>query len=180
VVITTILLLSLIGQAGMFGLSSEPMRAVSDAVSPFGIVNQYGLFAVMTTKRAEVEVEGTTDGQNWRPYVFRYKTGPLNRAPGWVAPFQPRLDWQMWFAALGNFRQNPWFVRFLISLLEGSRPVLALMESDPFEGRRPTQVRAMLYEYHFTTFSERMKTGNWWKREAKGIYLPAIGLRGGK
>jgi predicted DCC family thiol-disulfide oxidoreductase YuxK len=176
-VVASVLLLSFIGEAGAFGASGEPMRAISDAVAPFGLVNQYGLFAVMTTKRPEVEIEGTTDGQNWRPYVFRYKTGPLHRAPGWVAPFQPRLDWQMWFAALGDFRQNPWFVRFMISLLEGSRPVLALLEQDPFEGRRPTQVRAMLYEYHFTTPQEWRKTGNWWKRELKGIYFPPIGLK---
>jgi lipase maturation factor 1 len=148
-----------------------------DVAAPFGIVNRYGLFAVMTTKRPEVEIEGSNDGQTWLPYVFRYKTGPLNRVPGWIAPFQPRVDWQMWFAALGNFRQNPWFVRFVIALLEGSKPVLALIEHDPFNGKPPAQIRAMEYEYHFTTFEERRRTGNWWKREERGMYFPPVGLR---
>jgi hypothetical protein len=124
-----------------------------------------------------VEIEGSNDGQTWLPYILRYKAGPLNRAPGWVAPFQPRLDWQMWFAALGTFRENPWFVRFAIGLLEGSKPVLALLERDPFGGKPPQQIRAMVYEYHFTTFEERRRTGNWWKREEKGMYLPPISLR---
>jgi hypothetical protein len=101
----------------------------------------------------------------------------MNRAPGWVAPFQPRLDWQMWFAALGTFRDNPWFVRFAISLLEGSKPVLALLERDPFTGKPPQQIRAMLYQYHFTSFEERRRTGNWWKREEKGMYFPPVSLR---
>jgi lipase maturation factor 1 len=149
----------------------------TDITAPFGIVNRYGLFAVMTTKRPEVEIEGSNDGQTWLPYVFRHKAGPLNRAPGWVAPFQPRVDWQMWFAALGNFRQNPWFVRFVIALLEGSKPVLALLERDPFNGRPPAQIRAVLYEYHFTTFEEHRRTGNWWKREEKEMYFPPVGLR---
>ncbi|MES1262165.1 MAG: lipase maturation factor family protein, partial [Acidobacteriota bacterium] len=177
-VIAAVMTLSCIELGGMFGVAPEPLGRVADAVSPFGIVNQYGLFAVMTTKRPEVEIEGSNDGQHWLPYVFRYKAGPFNRAPGWVAPFQPRLDWQMWFAALGTFRQNPWFVRFVIALLEGSKPVLALLEHDPFNGKPPLQIRAMLYEYHFTTFAERRKTGNWWKREEKGIYFPPVGLSG--
>jgi predicted DCC family thiol-disulfide oxidoreductase YuxK len=148
-----------------------------DVAAPFGIVNRYGLFAVMTTKRPEVEIEGSNDGQTWLPYIFRNKSGPLNRAPGWVAPFQPRLDWQMWFAALGSFRENPWFVRFAIALLEGSKPVLALLERDPFGGKPPRQIRAVVYEYHFTTFEEKRRTGNWWKREEKGMYFPPVGLR---
>jgi hypothetical protein len=148
-----------------------------DVAAPFGIVNRYGLFAVMTTKRPEVEIEGSNDGQQWLPYIFRNKTGPMNRAPGWVAPFQPRLDWQMWFAALGTFRDNPWFVRFAIALLEGSKPVLALLERDPFGGKPPQQIRAVVYEYHFTTFDERRRTGNWWKREEKGMYFPPVSLR---
>jgi hypothetical protein len=131
----------------------------------------------MTTKRPEVEIEGSNDGQQWLPYIFRYKAGPMNRAPGWVAPFQPRLDWQMWFAALGTFRDNPWFVRFAISLLEGSKPVLALLERDPFAGKPPQQIRAMLYQYHFTSFEERRRTGNWWKREEIGMYFPPVSLR---
>ena len=177
--ITVILTLSGSELAGMFGAPAEYLTPLADVVAPFGIVNQYGLFAVMTTKRPEVEVEGSNDGLHWLPYTFPYKAGPFNRAPGWVAPFQPRLDWQMWFASLGTFRQNPWFVRFVIALLEGSKPVLALLERDPFNGKPPKEIRAMLYEYHFTTFEERRRTGNWWKRESKGIYFPPVSLRGG-
>ena len=102
----------------------------------------------------------------------------MTRAPGWVAPFQPRLDWQMWFAALGNYRENPWFLRFMLSLLEGSKPVLALMERDPFGGVPPKHIRAMVYDYRFTNWEERRKTGDWWKREVKGVYFPPVSLRG--
>ncbi len=131
----------------------------------------------MTTHRPEISIEGSNDGVDWQPYVFRYKPGPLNRAPRWVAPDQPRLDWQMWFAALGNYRENPWLMRFMKRLLQGSAPVLELLDQNPFAGKPPKYVRAMVYEYHFTTFEERRQTGNWWKRELKGTYFPPISLR---
>jgi predicted DCC family thiol-disulfide oxidoreductase YuxK len=169
---------SCIQLAEMLGAPQTELEAVLRAEEPFGLVNQYGLFAVMTTTRPEIEVEGSNDSVNWQPYVFRYKAGPLNRAPGWVAPFQPRLDWQMWFAALGSYRDNPWFVRFLLKLLEGSRPVQALMERDPFGGVPPKHIRAMVYEYHFTTIEEWRRTGNWWRREFKGAYFPPVSLKG--
>jgi len=169
---------SCIQLAQMFGAPRTELDAVLQAEEPFGLVNQYGLFAVMTTTRPEIEIEGSNDGQTWQPYIFRYKPGPLNRAPGWVAPFQPRLDWQMWFAALSGYRDNPWFVRFLLQLLQGSRPVLALMERDPFGGVPPKHIRAMVYEYRFSTFDELRHTGNWWKREFKGAYFPPVSLKG--
>jgi predicted DCC family thiol-disulfide oxidoreductase YuxK len=173
-----VMILSLIGLAGMFGVRVP--NAVSAAVSPFGpygIVNQYGLFAQMTTTRPEISIEGSNDGVDWQPYVFRYKPGPLNRAPSWVEPMQPRLDWQMWFAALGNYRENPWLIRFMMRLLQGSAPVLDLLDRNPFEGKPPKYVRAMVYDYRFTTFDEHRRTGNWWKRELKGAYFPPISLR---
>jgi hypothetical protein len=145
--------------------------------APLEIVNSYGLFAMMTTERPEILVEGSMDGEEWRAYSFRYKPGDLARAPRWAAPYQPRLDWQMWFAALGNYRENPWFVNFAVRLLEGSPEVKGLLEADPFGGRPPRYVRAMLYDYRFTDVEERRKTGNWWKREVKGQYLPPVGLR---
>jgi predicted DCC family thiol-disulfide oxidoreductase YuxK len=163
---------------GMRRAVPSALNRIVDAQAPFDLVNSYGLFAAMTTSRPEIEIEGSKDGQNWQPYVFRYKAGPLNRAPGWVAPFQPRLDWQMWFAALGNYRENPWFLRFMLRLLEGSKPVLALMERDPFGGVPPAHIRAMVYDYRFTTWEERRKTGDWWKRELKGVYFPPVSLRG--
>jgi predicted DCC family thiol-disulfide oxidoreductase YuxK len=145
--------------------------------APFEIVNSYGLFAVMTTERPEIVVEGSMDGETWEPYSFRYKPGDVGRAPRWVAPYQPRLDWQMWFAALGNYRENPWFVNFAVRLLRGSPEVRGLLEAEPFHGEAPRYIRAELFAYSFTDAEERKKTGNWWKREARGLYLPAVGLR---
>ncbi len=155
----------------------EPLHSIVKYTAPFEIVNSYGLFAVMTTMRPEIVMEGSMDGETWRPYTFPYKPGDLARAPRWAAPHQPRLDWQMWFAALGNYRENPWFVNFAVKLLEGSPEVRGLLEADPFQGRAPQYVRGALYDYSFTDAEERRRTGNWWKREAKGMYLPAVGLR---
>lgn len=161
----------------MFGRAPRPMNTLVAAQGEYGLVNPYGLFAVMTTTRHEIEIEGSNDGENWQPYIFRYKPGPLNRAPGWIAPFQPRLDWQMWFAALGSYRENPWFARLMLQLLQGSKPVLALFEYDPFHGTPPIHVRASLYDYRFTTAAERRQTGNWWHREPRGLYFPPVSLR---
>ncbi len=169
--------ISIVGLAGMFGYRTPGVfNAAPAAVSQFGIVNQYGLFAGMTTTRPEISIEGSNDNIGWQPYVFRDKPGPLNRAPAWVAPMQPRLDWQMWFAALGNYRENPWLIRFMERLLEGAPPVLELIEQNPFPDKPPRYVRAIVYDYRFTTFEERRKTGNWWKRELKGTYFPPISL----
>lgn len=163
---------------GMFATPPAPVEAVIEAQAPFGIVNRYGLFAVMTTTRMEIEIEGSMDGETWLPYVLPHKPGPLGRAPGWIAPLQPRLDWQMWFAALGTARDNPWFTRLLLRLLEPSKPVLALFERTPFGERPPKYVRAMRYEYRFTSFEEHRRTGNWWFRESRGTYFPPASLRG--
>ncbi len=146
-------------------------------VAPLGIVNGYGLFANMTTQRIEIVIEGSRDGAAWTPYEFRYKPGDVRRAPPWVAPYQPRLDWQMWFAALGSYRENPFFVNFMVRLLQGSPPVLALLEPGPFRESPPAYVRALAYRYHFTNWAERRATGAWWRRELVGQYFPAMSLR---
>ncbi len=159
------------------GSISRPANAVLSAIGPFGIVNTYGLFQVMTTSRPEVVVEGSNDGQDWLEYGFRFKPGDGKRAPVWVQPYQPRLDWQMWFAALDSYRAEPWFVNFAVRLLEGSPEVTALLERNPFPSAPPHYIRAQLYDYKFTTPGERRATGNWWKRERKGEYLPAVSLR---
>lgn len=173
-----VLILSLTELAGVLGLPvPTPLGDAVVRLAPFGFVNQYGLFANMTTTRPEISIEGSDDEIEWRPYVFRYKPGPLNRAPGWAEPGQPRLDWQMWFAALGNYRENPWLVRFMVRLLDGSPPVLQLLEQNPFAAKPPKYVRAMIYDYRFTTFEERRRTGDWWKRELKGAYFPPVSLR---
>jgi predicted DCC family thiol-disulfide oxidoreductase YuxK len=173
-----VMLLSLAQLGGMFGIDVPvPVGRALAVASRFGVVNSYGLFATMTMTRPEISIDGSNDKIEWQSYIFPYKPGPLNRAPGWAAPFQPRLDWQMWFAALGTYRENPWMLRFMIRLLQGSPPVLQLIERNPFPVQPPKYIRAMVYQYRFTTFAERRQTGNWWKRELLGTYLPPISLR---
>ena len=171
----------LFSAAEVWGMFSRPPLWVESALraqASFGLVNRYGLFAVMTTARSEIEIEGSMDGETWLPYVFPHKPGPLGRAPTWIAPLQPRLDWQMWFGSLSTARDNPWFTQLLVRLLEGSKPVLALFERVPFGGAPPKYVRAMRYRYRFTTFEERGRTGNWWFRESDGTYFPPASLNG--
>jgi lipase maturation factor 1 len=155
----------------------EPLLTLARVAGPFQIVNGYGLFANMTQTRPEIVVEGSDDGEHWQPYEFRYKPGPLDRAPRWVQPHQPRLDWQMWFAALGSYRDNPWFVGFVLRLLQGSPEVLGLLERNPFPDRPPRLIHAELYEYSFSDWETHRRTGAWWQRRFLGEYLPAVGLR---
>jgi predicted DCC family thiol-disulfide oxidoreductase YuxK len=154
----------------------RPIVALQSYTEPFRIVNGYGLFRVMTKSRPEIIVEGSADGLEWLPYEFEWKPGALDKAPQWAAPHQPRLDWQMWFAALGNYRRNPWFVSFLERLLRNQPEVTGLLARNPFPSEPPRYVRARLYEYHFTNWSEHRATGAWWKREERGEYLPAVSL----
>jgi hypothetical protein len=122
----------------------------------------------MTTERPEILVEGSRDGTTWLPYEFRWKPGRLDRAPAFVAPHQPRLDWEMWFAALRGCRRSPWFARFARRLLEGSEPVLALLESNPFPGAPPRAIRSTVHRYRFAPPALRRRTGRWWIREEPG------------
>ncbi|MEK7615347.1 MAG: lipase maturation factor family protein [Patescibacteria group bacterium] len=145
--------------------------------TPFRLVNPYGVFATITTSRQEIVMEGSMDGKSWQAYEFKYKPGDVMRHPPVIAPYQPRLDWQMWFAALSSYEQNPWFLKFATQLLNASPDVLSLLANDPFHGSRPRYIRAALYEYTFTTMDERRETGAWWKREGKGLYMPQIQRR---
>jgi hypothetical protein len=154
----------------------RPIAALQSYIEPLRIVNGYGLFRVMTKSRPEIIVEGSVDGVEWLPYEFRWKPGALDKAPQWAAPHQPRLDWQMWFAALGNYRRNPWFVSFLERLLRNHPEVTRLLAHNPFPHDPPRYVRARLYDYRFTNWSEHRATGAWWKREERGDYLPAVSL----
>lgn len=149
-----------------------------ELVQPFRTFNRYGLFAVMTTERPEIIVEGSNDRVTWLPYDFKYKPVQLHRRPAFVAPHQPRLDWQMWFAALGNYRdrRNRWFVAFLERLLEGSPAVLGLLKSNPFPDAPPRYVRAAVYDYRFTDLASRRATDAWWKREAAAFFCPVMSL----
>jgi hypothetical protein len=161
----------------VFAHSELPVAGViSEITSPFLIVNPYGLFAVMTTARPEIVIEGSADGQIWREYVFRYKPGPVTRPPPWNIPHQPRLDWQMWFAALGDARANPWFQNLMLRLLQGSPPVLALLDSNPFPEHPPSYVRAKLYRYRFADRAIHAATGQWWVRRVEGLYFPEVTL----
>jgi lipase maturation factor 1 len=151
-------------------------NAVVQVAAPFQIANTYGLFASMTTTRPEITVQGSNDGVTWLDYKFRFKPGDLRDAPRQVAPYQPRLDWQMWFAALSDYRSTPWFTNFMVRLLQGSPDVLGLLGPNPFPSAPPKYVRAQLFDYSFTNFAMRRATGNWWKREPRGLYFPQISL----
>ena len=147
-------------------------------IRPFRSVNTYGLFADMTESRPEIIVEGSNDRITWKTYEFRWKPGELTTAPKWVAPHQPRLDWQMWFAALqGNYQNTYWFPSFMVALLENRPEVLQLLAENPFLDTPPRYVRATLYDYHFTDIETKRSEGTWWSRERKGIYCPEISLR---
>src|SRR5947208_1261686 len=154
----------------------RPLVAIYSRLQPFRLINGYGLFRVMTKDRDEIVIEGSADGIDWLPYEFKWKPGDVMRAPGWCAPHQPRLDWQMWFAALGTYRENQWFVRLIVRLLEGSQDVSRLLATNPFPHESPRYIRAIFYRYRFTTLRERRDTGAWWKREQLQEYLPTVSL----
>jgi hypothetical protein len=145
---------------------------------PMHIINSYGLFAVMTTSRPEIIIEGSNDGEAWTPYEFKYKPGDLRSAPPWIEPFQPRLDWQMWFAALGSYENQPWFVNLMLRLLQGAPEVLSLFGGNPFPHAPPHYVRALLYDYRFTDWMTKGEDGAWWRRKLRGVYFPGAGLEG--
>lgn len=134
--------------------------------------NTYGLFVHMTTERFEITVEGSFDGLEWKEYQFRYKPDQLKQAPIWVAPHQPRLDWQMWFAALGTYRQHPWFSHLIQCLFNQSPEVIKLLKNNPFPDEPPQYIRAQFFRYQFTSLEEKKKTGQWWKRVKITDYAP--------
>ena len=158
---------------------ARPPRALAtvyEQLEAFRIVNGYGLFRVMTKDRGEIVVEGSAEGVEWLPYEFKWKPGDVKRAPGWCAPHQPRLDWQMWFAALESPQENPWFVGLIVRLLQGSHDVNRLLAHNPFPDKPPRYIRATFYRYRFTTTSELRGTGTWWKRQELREYLPTVSV----
>lgn len=154
----------------------RPLARLLARLEALRLLNPYGLFAVMTTSRPEIIIEGSHDGRTWRPYEFRWKPGDPRRPPRRAFFHMPRLDWMMWFAALGTLRQHPWFLRFAERLLEGSSPVRALLRADPFGGDPPRFVRAVLYDYRFADPRTRRETGAWWVREPLGVWCPPVSL----
>ncbi|MCZ6699651.1 MAG: lipase maturation factor family protein, partial [Planctomycetota bacterium] len=168
-----ILLVSAVQFFGRFGSRTDPTPAVADLmrhVAPFRSVNTYGLFSNMTTSRPEIVIEGSNDAKNWTEYEFKWKPGNTQRRPAFVAPHQPRLDWQMWFAALGSRGSRQVVQNLMIRILEGSPRVLALLDDNPFPEAPPRFIRASLYDYRFTNRETRAATGDWWKRTYLGPY----------
>ena len=178
-VVISVTFLQLLAMFDVRSALFKPVAAVNQWLAPTRSFNSYGLFAVMTTTRPEIIIEGSHDGINWLPYEFKYKPGDVKRRPAFVAPHQPRLDWQMWFAALGNWRQNPWVLNLATRLLRGSPEVLALLKKNPFPDKPPRFVRATLYDYRFADFEERKQSGAWWTRKPTGEFLAPISLREG-
>jgi hypothetical protein len=145
-----------------------------EVLEPFRVANQYGLFAVMTRGRYEIEFQGSNDGKTWTPYPFLHKPQALNQAPGIYAPYQPRFDWNLWFASLTDFQQAEIVPLTEERLLDGDRAVLSLFAGNPFANAPPKYLRAVLWQYWFTTLAEKHSTGNWWRRSLLGLYAPVL------
>ena len=159
----------------------SPQQAMNTSYDPLHLVNTYGAFGSITRPRFEVVVEGTEDATPgastvWREYAFKGKPGDLRRRPPQIAPYHLRLDWLMWFCGFTPWYQDPWFVSFVAKLLQNDENTLSLMAGNPFPGKPPRFVRALLYEYRFTTPAEHERTGAWWARELRGDYFPAVSL----
>ena len=151
-------------------LSSSPVQFLD----PFRVANSYGLFGRMTWARYEIEFQGSNDGVHWIAYPFRYKPQALNEAPGIYAPYQPRFEWNLWFASLGAWRENPFVVRTEQQLLLNNKNILALFRFNPFANAPPTQVRSVVWQYWFTDRAAKKSTGDWWRREYRGLYAPTL------
>jgi lipase maturation factor 1 len=151
-------------------LPEAPVRALE----PFRVTDTYGLFARMTHERYEIEFQGTLDGKTWLTYPFRYKPQALDKAPGIYAPYQPRFEWNLWFASLGVWQQSRFVIWTEERLLKNDPDVLALFASNPFADAPPREVRAIKYQYWFTDMQTKRATGNWWRREELGPYAPAL------
>lgn len=149
-------------------------QAINRALAPFRVADGFGLFAVMTTARYEIEFQGSEDGVNWVAYPFRFKPQEPGRAPGFDGPYQPRFDWNLWFASLTNYQQAPWVEQVELRLLANGRAVTGLFAANPFAKQAPRAVRAVLWQYWFSTPGEKHATGNWWTRKLLGLYAPAV------
>jgi hypothetical protein len=145
-----------------------------ELLDPFRIANRYGLFAVMTHARYEIEFQGSRDGKSWTAYPFRYKPQDLRKAPGIYAPYQPRFDWNLWFASLGPWQDYRFVVWTEERLLQNQPQVLELFAGNPFSGGPPQQVRSIIYQYWFTDRKTKRETGEWWRREQLGEYAPPL------
>jgi hypothetical protein len=173
VLLTWIFYVTLAKLAWMFKPLPLPTTPVT-ALEPFRVANRYGLFGRMTPARYEIEFQGSDDGQTWLVYPFRFKPQDPAKAPGIYAPYQPRFDWNLWFASLGSWRQEPIVVRTEQSLLRGDSEVLLLFAGNPFPHAAPKQVRAVIWQYWFSTPAEKRSQGLWWRRQQLGLYAPTL------
>lgn len=164
---------------GMMSPNNPLPQSPVQAIEPFRIANQFGLFGVMTRGRYEIEFQGSNDGgKTWTPYPYRYKPQAVNEAPGIYAPYQPRFDWNLWFASLGSWRQYQFVLGTEEELLLGSREVLALFRSNPFPNGPPQEIRCVIWQYWFTSLAEKRATGDWWTRKFLGLYAPTLERQG--
>jgi hypothetical protein len=151
------------------------LQTVLEHMESYRVVNMYHVFPTMTTERIELEISGSYDGQEWKPYRFKYRPEELDQRPQLIMPHQPRLDWQMWFVTLSS-KHLPWFEEFLYTLLLESHDVDPLLQHNPFPEQPPRFIRVDAYHYTFTTPEQRAQTGHWWQREALGPFLPMPGV----
>lgn len=145
--------------------------------NPYHIANRYGIFAIMTTKRYEIIFEGSENNFEWKEYLFFYKPSEVTKRPRRISPYQPRIDWQAWFLTFSSPKDEPWMEHFIYHLLKGTPEVLKLIRYNPFPSKPPKYVRAIVYDYVFTSFEEKKATGAWWKREYIGIYCHPMNLK---
>jgi hypothetical protein len=179
----------LIMTVGMLILSYWPARnllsrrqLMNASFNRWHLANAYGAFGHITRRRNEVVIEGTDDddpglGARWREYEFKGKPGDPGRMPRQFAPYHLRLDWLMWFLALGSPGYD-WFVPLLQRLLAADRRTLRLLRVDPFGGQPPRWVRARLFRYRYSSRAERRSTGLWWIREPVGDFVPPMDAGG--
>jgi lipase maturation factor 1 len=146
-------------------------------LSFFHLVNHYGLFAIMTKERIEIVVEGSEEGTIWKEYLCRYKPSEVTRRPRRISPYQPRLDWQMWFLPFDDFESETWFQEYLYHLLKGTPEVLKLIRYNPFPDKPPKYIRALMYDYRFSTKQQKRENGWWWQRDLIGFYSPIMMLQ---
>ncbi len=158
----------------LFWRTAPLPQAPVQGLDPFRVANTYGLFANMTPHRYEIEFQGSDDGRSWTAYPFRYKPQDPRDRPRIYAPYQPRFDWNLWFASLTDWQQAPIVARTEIRLLEGSPQVLGLFAGNPFREHPPRFVRAVLWQYWFSTPAEKREQGVWWRRTLLGTYAPTI------
>jgi Lipase maturation factor len=150
--------------------------------NPIHLVNTYGAFGSITRVRNEIVLEGTdeptiTPSTAWHEYEFKGKPGNPAFRPPQIAPYHLRLDWLMWFAAMGSPEDQPWFPALIVKLLQGDPGTLGLLRTNPFPDRPPRYMRGLYYEYRFTTPDEHRQKGDWWKRRLVGVYFGPATLK---